>query len=1082
MTAGGERPYPDVGSPDFPAIEKRVLARWKAEATFEESVRGRPAARDWVFYDGPPFANGLPHHGHLLTGYVKDVVPRYQTMRGNRVDRRFGWDCHGLPAEMETERELGLSGRAAIAQLGIAEFNQRCRQSVLRYTQEWEETVTRQARWVDFGNDYKTMDLPYMESVMWAFAQLHRKGLVYEAYRVMPYSWGAETPLSNFEIRLDDATRPRQDPAITVAFDLVPEPGDPGPMKLLAWTTTPWTLPSNLAVAVGPDIEYAVMESDGVHFVLAAAIVTAYDAQLSGARRAGTIGGHQLVGRAYEPLFDFFAHRSEAFRVLAADFIDTAEGTGIVHMAPGFGAEDQDVCEANGIAIADAVPVDDRGRFTEPVSDWAGVNVFEANAGIIRRLKDQGRIVRHDSYEHNYPYCWRTDTPIIYKAINSWYVEVTAIRDRLAELNQQINWVPGHVRDGRFGMWLEGARDWSISRNRFWGSPIPVWRSDDPDYPRIDVYSALDELERDFGLRPDDLHRPFIDELTRPNPDDPTGRSTMRRVPEVLDCWFESGSMPFAQVHYPFENAEWFESHFPADFIVEYINQTRGWFYTLHVLAGALFDRPAFSNVICHGILLADDGAKLSKKLRNYTEPTDIFERQGADAMRWYLMAANIVRGGDLRLSDPGIDEVTRQVLLPVWNAYSFFTMYANAEGYRAQPRTDSEDVLDRYVLARTRTLVERTTERMDAYDLPGGAAEIASFIDALNNWYIRRSRDRFWNAGGAATDRAAFDTLYVVLTTLTRMAAPFLPMIAEEIHSGLTGGSSVHLADWPDPDAEGLPADDALVARMERLRDAASAALRVREDAGLRVRLPLARATVAGDGAEDIAPLVDLLADEINVKSVVLTDDLAAHASQVLRPNGAVLGPRLGGDVQDVFKAARSGDWTRNDDGTVTAAGHVLEAGSFELAVEASEGGAAAGLQSGDAVVVLDTEVTPELEAEGWARDVVRVIQDCRRIDGYVVTDRIEVSLALESAEQAAAVQQWHDYVAEQVLATDLQVTTFEATGGDAESVSESYTTSRWLASFVGHDVTVDGQPAHCYLMPGSAKPRQPGDNTRRP
>ena len=1050
MTDAGDGPYPAVGSPDFPAIERRVLARWKADQTFEQSVAARPPERDWVFYDGPPFANGLPHHGHLLTGYVKDVVPRYQTMRGNRVDRRFGWDCHGLPAEMETERELGVSGRAAVTEFGIAKFNRHCRQSVVRYTQEWEDTVTRQARWVDFGNDYKTMDLPYMESVMWAFAQLHRQGLVYEAYRVMPYSWGAETPLSNFEIRLDDATRPRQDPAITVAFDLVPEPGDPGPMRLLAWTTTPWTLPSNLALVVGADTSYAVMEEGGIHYVLAADRVAAYEPQLSQARLVGTVRGAELVGRSYVPLFDFFAHRREAFGVLAADFVDTAEGTGIVHAAPGFGAEDQEICEANGIAIADAVPVDDRGRFTEPVSNWAGTNVFEANAEIIRRLKADGRIVRHDSYEHNYPYCWRTDTPIIYRAINSWYVQVTAIRDRLMELNQQINWVPDHVRDGRFGMWLEGARDWSISRNRFWGSPIPVWRSDDPNHPRIDVYGSLDELERDFGVRPDDLHRPYIDALTRPNPDDPTGRSVMRRVPEVLDCWFESGSMPFAQVHYPFENTEWFESHFPADFIVEYINQTRGWFYTLHVLAGALFDRPAFSNVICHGVLLAADGNKLSKKLRNYTEPTDIFERQGSDALRWYLMSANIVRGGDLRINDDGIDEVTRQVLLPVWNAYSFFTMYANAEGYTAQPRTDSGDVLDRYVLARTRALAVRVTERMDTYDLPGAAAEIAAFIDALNNWYIRRSRDRFWNAGGTDTDQAAFDTLYTVLTTLTRVAAPFLPMIAEEIHRGLTGGESVHLADWPEPDTEDLPTDAALVARMERLRDAASAALRVREDAGLRVRLPLAQAIVAGAGSEDLASLADLLADEINVKSVVLTDDLEAHASLVLKPNGAVLGPRMGGAVQEVFKAARSGDWTRNDDGTVTAAGHVLPSGSFDLAVEASGGGAAAGLASGDAVVVLDTAVTPELEAEGWARDAVRVIQDCRRLDGYVVTDRIKVSLALSSAEQAAAVDQWRDYVAEQVLATDLRI---EAAAG-----------TRGLP---GHSVAIDNRPARCRLQP---------------
>ena len=591
----GTEPYPEVGRADFPAIERRMLARWQAEGTFAESVAARPADRDWVFYDGPPFANGLPHHGHLLTGFVKDVVPRYQTMRGRRVDRRFGWDCHGLPAEMETERELGVSGRAGVTGYGIANFNDHCRQSVLRYTQQWRQTVTRQARWVDFDNDYKTMDLPYMESVIWAFAQLYRKGLIYEAYRVMPYSWGAETPLSNFEIRLDDATRPRQDPAITVAFDLLPQPGDPGPMRMLAWTTTPWTLPSNLALAVGPDIEYAVLELDGVHHVLAEATVEAYGAQLSEARRVATITGRQLVDRSYVPLFDYFAHRagsgtsSGAFRVLPADFVDTSEGTGIVHMAPGFGLEDQEVCEANGIPIGDAVPVDDSGRFTSAISDWPGMNVFDTNSEIIRCLKTEGRIVRHDTYEHNYPYCWRTDTPLIYKAINSWYVQVTAIKERLCQLNQEINWIPDHVRDGRFGMWLAGARDWSISRNRFWGSPIPVWRSDDPAYPRTDVYGSLDEIQRDFGVRPSDLHRPYIDKLVRPNPDDPTGRSTMRRVPEVLDCWFESGSMPFAQVHYPFENAEWFDRCFPGDFIVEYINQTRGWFYTLHVLAGALF-------------------------------------------------------------------------------------------------------------------------------------------------------------------------------------------------------------------------------------------------------------------------------------------------------------------------------------------------------------------------------------------------------------------------------------------------------------------------------------------------------------
>ena len=1029
-------PYPEVGRPDFPAIEDRVLARWAADGTFRSSIDARPTDREYVFYDGPPFANGLPHHGHLLTGYVKDVVPRYQTMRGRRVDRRFGWDCHGLPAEMEAEKELPVSGKAEIIEYGIDRFNAQCRQSVLRYTEEWEKTVTRQARWVDFEDDYKTMDPAYMESVMWAFKQLWDKGLVYEAFRVMPYSWGAETPLSNFEIRLDDATRPRQDPAITVAFDLAPIDGDPGPMRILAWTTTPWTLPSNLALAVGPKVDYSLRaDTDGTVLVVGAEAVERYAVQLADTTEVGTCIGRDLVGRTYTPLFDFFDDRTDAFRVLAADFVDASDGTGVVHMAPGFGEDDQMACEAAGIPIGRVLPVDDQGRFTDDVAPWAGQNVFEANPGIIRHLKEAGRMVRHDTYEHNYPHCWRTDTPIIYKAISSWYVKVSDLRERLLATNAEINWVPDHVRDGRFGMWLDGARDWSISRNRFWGSPIPVWRSDDPAHPRIDVYGSLDEIERDFGVRPEDLHRPFIDDLTRPNPDDPTGKSTMRRVPEVLDCWFESGSMPFAQLHYPFENQKRFEEHFPADFIVEYINQTRGWFYTLHVLATALFDRPAFHNVICHGILLAEDGTKLSKKLRNYTEPSSIFEVQGADALRWYLMSANIVRGGDLRIADSGIDDVVRQVLLPIWNAYSFFTLYANVDGYRATMRTDSTHLLDRYLLAKTRRLVESVQDRMDAYDLPGATVQIQGFLDALNNWYIRRSRDRFWartvsdpTAGTpeAIDKRDAHDTLYTVLVTFCRVAAPFLPMVAEEIHDGLTGGPtddssgtiSVHLQDWPDVDD--LPSDPDLVDRMDRLRDVASTALRLREDHGLRVRLPLSSLIVAGTNSETLADLLDLLLDEVNVKAIELTDDLESHARFVLRPDGRALGPRLGGDVQAVFAGARSGDYIRNDDGTVTVADHMLAADEFELGVESPEGVTAAALGSGDAVVVLDTTVTAELATEGLARDVVRHVQQARRDADLVVTDRIQLVVEGDKAV-VDAIRSHEAHVSGQVLAVGI-------------------------------------------------------------
>ncbi len=1041
MSQAENPPYPHVESPDFPGIEQRILDFWAADNTFEKSLDQRPSDDEYVFYDGPPFANGLPHHGHLLTGYVKDVVPRYQTMKGHRVPRRFGWDCHGLPAEMEAEKQLGVAGRAAIREYGIENFNDYCRTSVLRYTNEWEKTVTRQARWVDFEHDYKTMDIDYMESVMWAFKQLWDKGLIYQANRVLPYSWAAETPLSNHEIRLDDATRPRQDPAVTIAFDLDPLDGDPGPMSILAWTTTPWTLPSNLALAVGPDVEYAVMaetDDDGVtrHYVIGAAAVPNYAKQLENAEQVATLRGSDLIGRTYQPLLPYFADMAEvnpddprhgtsrAFVILGGDFVDTSDGTGVVHMAPGFGEDDQKVCAEAGIGMV--VPVDDSGNFTDDVADWAGQNVFDANQGIIRHLRDQGRVVRQDSYTHNYPHCWRTDTPIIYKAMPSWYVKVTDFRDRLLETNQEINWVPSHIRDGRFGMWLEGARDWSISRNRFWGSPIPVWVSDDPAYPRTDVYGSLDELEADFGIRPDNLHRPYVDELVRPNPDDPTGRSMMRRVPEVLDCWFESGSMPFAQVHYPFENKDWFEEHFPADFIVEYINQSRGWFYTLHVLAGALFDRPAFDNVICHGILLADDGAKLSKKLRNYTEPSEIFEKQGSDALRWYFMSANIVRGGDMRISDQGIDDVVRQVMLPIWNAYSFFTLYANVEGHRARFRTDSGEVLDRYILAKTAALVAAVEGRMDAYDLPGAASEIQGFIDALNNWYIRRSRDRFWGTGGTGhADVDAMDTLYTVLVTLLQVAAPFLPMITEEIWQGLTGGDdsfprSVHLSDWPSIDS--YPADPGLVAAMDRLRDVASTGLRLREDAGLRVRLPLASVTVAGADAHTLEPFTDLLADELNVKAVKLTDEIGDLATFVLQPDGKVLGPRLGKDVQVVFGAARKGDWTSNDDGTVTVAGHVLAEDEFSLALQSPEGVTAAALRTNDAVVTLDTDLTPALEAEGLARDIVREIQQARRTEDLVVTDRIRVWITEAPDSVAAAIGANESYVAEQVLATSIE------------------------------------------------------------
>ncbi|MEU7905129.1 isoleucine--tRNA ligase [Actinoplanes sp. NPDC049118] len=1021
-------------SPDLPAVERAVLDHWTADKTFEASVEARPAGQngsnEYVFYDGPPFANGLPHYGHLFTGYVKDLVPRYQTMRGKRVERRFGWDTHGLPAEVEAEKQLGITTKAQILELGVDKFNDACRTSVLAYTKDWERYVTRQARWVDFGNDYKTLDPDYMESVMWAFKTLHDKGLVYEGFRVLAYCFRCETPLSNTETRMDDVYRDRTDPALTVTFQL--ETGE----KIAVWTTTPWTLPSNLALAVGPDIGYAILEKDGERLILGAGRVPAYAKELEGFEQVGTVLGRELAGRRYTPLFDFLVEQAgpDAFQVLAADYVTTEDGTGVVHQAPAFGEDDQTVCNAAGIPTI--VTVDEHTRFTALVPDYQGVQVFDANKAIIAELKGRGVVLRHDGYTHSYPHCWRCDTPLVYKAVSSWFVAVSRFRDRMVELNQEITWTPAHIKDGSFGKWLANARDWSISRNRFWGSPIPVWKSDDPNYPRVDVYGSLADMERDFGVAVTDLHRPYVDELTRPNPDDPTGRSTMRRVPEVLDCWFESGSMPFAQVHYPFENKDWFEHHYPGDFIVEYIGQTRGWFYTMHVLATALFDRPAFRNCLSHGILQGADGRKMSKSLRNYPDVYEVFDSYGSDAMRWMLMSSPVLRGGDMPVTETAIRDSVRQVLLPLWNVWYFFSLYANAAGHEATLRTDSAHLLDRYILAKTGELVSDTTRQLDEYDISGAAASVRSYLDALTNWYVRRSRDRFW-----AGDADAFDTLATVLETLCRVVAPLAPLTAEEIWRGLTGERSVHLTDWPE--AGVFPADHDLVASMDAIREVASAALSLRKARALRVRLPLARLTVASPDADALRPFADLLADEVNVKTVELSADLTAYSQQVLTVVPRALGPRLGKQVQVVIKAVKAGDWELVD-GAPVAAGVTLQEGEYELKLVAADAENSAPLPAGRGVVVLDTAVTPELAAEGLARDVIRVVQQARRDAGLDVSDRISLLVGATPAV-SAAVETHRDFVAAETLATSLGldpgVTGFSGEVGDGEAVTVSVT-----------------------------------------
>ncbi|MHB1171734.1 MAG: isoleucine--tRNA ligase [Lacisediminihabitans sp.] len=1090
-SAGAGSAQPLSPAPSFPAIETEILAFWKKDETFRASVAQREGAQEWVFYDGPPFANGLPHYGHLLTGYAKDLFPRFQTMRGKQVHRRFGWDTHGLPAELEAMRQLGITEKSQIEEMGIDAFNRAARESVLKYTREWEEYVTRQARWVDFENDYKTLDISFMESVIWAFKQLHDKGLAYEGFRVLPYCWHDETPLSNHELRMDDDVyKMRQDQTVTVTFPLVGSKAEVlglTAVRALAWTTTPWTLPTNLALAVGPEIEYSVVPSgplgagDGAEegvaaYLLASDTIAAYAKDLGyesaeAAQDAATriLLGRDLEGVHYDRLWDYYADTEtwgteNAWQILVADYVATGEGTGIVHQAPAYGEDDQVTCAAADIPVI--ISVDDGGKFLPLIAEVAGLQVFEASKPLTQLLRAEGRLLQQKSYEHSYPHCWRCRNPLIYKAVSSWFVRVAEFRDRMGELNQEITWVPENVKEGQFGKWIGNARDWSISRNRYWGSPIPVWKSDNPEYPRVDVYGSLDALETDFGIRPTDLHRPFIDQLTRPNPDDPTGRSTMRRIEDVLDVWFDSGSMPFAQVHYPFENQDWFDSHNPADFIVEYIGQTRGWFYTLHVLSTALFDRPAFKNVISHGIVLGSDGQKMSKSLRNYPDVSEVFDRDGADAMRWYLMSSSVIRGGNIVVTEEGIREGVRQLLLPLWNTYYFFTLYANASahrasnasdstasGYEAKWRTDSTDVLDRYLLAKTRRLVEAVTADLEALDSPLAAATLRDFGDVLTNWYVRRSRERFW--GGDNPD--AFDTLYTVLETLTRVAAPLLPLVTEHIWKGLTGGRSVHLTDWPD--AALFPEDGELVDAMDRVRQIASAGLALRKARGLRVRLPLAELIVVSDHETGLEGFVDILRDELNVKIVTLrelaADSLAEFGiTRKLTVNARAVGPRLGKDAQKVIQAAKAGDWSAAGgsagssgsvlDGRAVVGGVELLPGEFELELHAADDARAITFLPGGGFVLLNTETTPELEAEGLARDLIRVVQDTRKAANLHISDRIALTLYFASSTEARTVDAFAGVIAQETLAEQLVVR-------PAESFSDNLGNLEALAALHG-------------------------------
>jgi isoleucyl-tRNA synthetase len=1100
--------YPSVdANPDFPAIEQDVLARWKEHGTFSQTVENRPAKIDganneYIFYDGPPFANGLPHYGHLLTGYVKDLFARYHTMKGSRVERRFGWDCHGLPAEMGAEKELGVSGRANIEKFGIQKFNDYCRTSVMKYTGEWEDYVTRQARWVDFANDYKTMDTPYMESVMWAFSELYKKGLVYESHRVMPYSWAMETPVSNFETRMDNSYREREDKAITVAFKLKDIPAHlkqdidffkkakgfdgqelnpdfaPEAVYVLAWTTTPWTLPSNLALAASDKVSYRAFYKEGALYIAESNWVYAnahkesqfleyYDISGKAISTDGTpaavyLDVDSLIGLEYEPLFPYFKDHPNSFRILdGSDFIEEGSGTGVVHMAPGFGEDDQRVCAKNDIELV--VPVDERGCYTDAIFEHdglalAGLNVVAdtrknadepytdkqlaqyglANLRIITYLKGTGQLIKQENYLHNYPHCWRTDTPLIFRALPSWYVEVSKFAPRMVELNEQINWVPDHIKHGRFGKWLEGARDWSISRNRYWGSPIPVWKNDKDD--EVKVFGSIAELQDFFGVEVNDLHRPFIDELVKEE-----GGKTWRRVTDVFDCWFESGSMPYAQVHYPFENKEWFETHFPADFIVEYEAQTRGWFYTLMVLSTALFDKPPFKNCICHGVVMSNEKDenghfhKLSKRLKNYPDPMKVFGEYGADALRWFMMSSPVMRGAEMYIDKEGkfIRDSVRLYIKPIWNAYNFFTLYANADGVEATLDFTSQNVMDRYILSKLAEAVRGVELGLDSYDTPSACQAVTDFFEVLNNWYIRRNKERFWKKEKDADKQAAYNTLYTALHVMARAASPLLPLVTDTIYRGLTGKESVHLADFPSKECEGYATDGELMRYMDIARDVCNVALAIRNKNNIRVRQPLSTLElkpnpilVHGAKRPDIdaiwAVLSDVIKDEVNVEQVLSGTDPEEFkhlASITLQANLPVIGKTRPHIIKHVMGAAKRGEWERMADGNISIAGEVLEEGEYLIRVEPQEAlkQSAQALSTNDAIVLLDLALTDELKQKGIARDVVRMIQQARKDADLDISAHIDLTLDLPE-EFAQAVQAHESYIREQTLAASLR------------------------------------------------------------
>ena len=1006
---------------NFPDLESEILAFWKHQQIFEKSIEQRPKDREFVFYDGPPFATGLPHYGHLLAGTIKDVIPRYKTMRGHRVERRFGWDCHGLPVEFEVEQALQLEGRPDIIEFGIGNYNEACRKIVLRYTREWRETVDRMARWVDFDNDYKTMDRSYMESVWWVMKQLWQKNLIYEGRKVVPYSWRLSTPLSNFEANLN--YQETQDPSITFKCQATDEENT----YYLGWTTTPWTIPANLACCVGAEIDYVKIreKASGENYYLASNRLPAYW-QAGEYEVLDALKGSDLRNKTYHPPFDFAIGRVDSnrvWRVLVDDYISDESGTGIVHQAPAFGEDDLRIGLREGLPLFD--PVDDDGNFQSYMGFLAGLNIKAADKTIIRYLKDKNKILRHETIEHSYPFCWRTDTPLIYKAISTWFVKVEAIKDQMVQNNQTIHWVPGHIRDGRFGKWLENARDWAISRNRFWGTPLPIWKSEDGDCL---CFGSVAELEEASGQKVEDLHKHLVDDLVIVQND-----KIYKRIPEVLDCWFESGSMPYGQEHYPFENKERFDANFPADFICEGLDQTRGWFYSLVVVGTALYNKPAFHNVIVNGLVLAEDGKKMSKRLKNYPDPINMLDQYGADAIRLYMLNSPAVRGDDLRFSEKGLVDTTRSILLPLWNALAFLTTYAAIDRWQPSGEILSmpSNPLDRWILSKLQGLIETVRASMDAYDLNKSVAPFVGFIDLLTNWYIRRSRRRFWKAGQGKDKQEAYAVLYQVLVELSKVIAPFVPFIAEGIYRNLRNErdeESVHLANFPQ--VRRRYRDPAIEKKMELVLSAVSMGRALRNKHQLKIRQPLASIFLVTRDPEAVAILNDmeeLITEELNIKKVVVADNEEDLVTYSAKANYRVLGPKLGVRMKQVARTIAELDSSaifRLRDGkrtTLELDGETIILAPEDVLLQRHEKEGLLAQTENNVTVALNTELTIDLQQEGFAREFVNKVQNMRKEQAFDVMARIHVRYQTSQSVQTA-VTRFDQFIKTETLANHLE------------------------------------------------------------